>query len=249
MRGSQRSSDHTRMGEEKLFALLKDFYDRGGRMFDMADLYGSMPFVGKAMKANRDKCTYLSKIWVGGGGIPEPERPDADVVVERFCKELQTDYIDVVILHCQQDAKWNEKWKKQMDILETLKVKKIIRAHGVSVHSMAALKTAATEPWVDSINVRINHAGQNMDGKPEEVAPILKEMHEAGKGIVGMKLIAEGKWRDDPENRAKAAQYVVGLGTVDTMVVGFLKSTEIDDFEKLVASAMQTAKAAATATA
>jgi predicted aldo/keto reductase-like oxidoreductase len=248
MRGSRRESDHTRLGEEKFAALLKDFYDRGGRMFDMADLYGSMPFVGRAMKANRDKCVFLSKMWVGGGGIPEPERPDADVVVDRFRKELQTDYIDVILMHCQTDAAWNEKWKKQMDILETLKSKKIIRAHGVSVHSMAALKTAAKEPWVDSINVRINHAGQNMDGKPEDVAPILKEMHDAGKGIVGMKLIGEGKWRDDPENRAKAAQYVVKLGTVDTMVVGFLKAAEIDDFEKLVVAAIKD-KAAATATA
>jgi aryl-alcohol dehydrogenase-like predicted oxidoreductase len=239
MRGSGRQSNQTRLGAEKFEALLKDFYDRGGRMFDMADLYGSMPFVGRAMKANRDKCVFLSKIWVGHGGIPELERPDADVVVDRFRKELDSDYIDIILLHCQTSATWTDEQKKQMDILENLKAKKIIRAHGVSIHSLDALKLAAKEPWVDSVNARINHAGMNMDGPVEQVAPVLKALHEAGKGVVGMKLIGEGKWRDDPDNRDKAIRYVLGLGTVDTMVVGFEKSTEVDDFEKRVAAAMK----------
>jgi predicted aldo/keto reductase-like oxidoreductase len=239
MRGSGRQSNQTRLGAEKFEALLKDFYDRGGRFFDMADLYGSMPYVGRAMKANRDKCVFLSKIWVGRGGIPELERPDADVVVDRFRKELDTDTIDIILLHCQTSKTWTDEQKKQMDILENLKAKKIIRAHGVSIHSLDALKLAAKEPWVDSVNVRINHAGVKMDGTVEQVAPVLKEMHEAGKGVVGMKLIGEGNWRDDPDNRDKAIRYVLGLGTVDVMVVGFEKSTEVDDFEKRVASAMK----------
>jgi aryl-alcohol dehydrogenase-like predicted oxidoreductase len=239
MRGSQRQSNQTRMGEEKFGALLKDFYDRGGRFFDMADLYGSMPFVGKAMKANRDQCVYLTKIWTGGGGIPEAERPDASVVVERFRKELQTDVVDVVLIHCQMAGDWADKQKKYMDSLEDLKAKKLIRAHGVSVHSLDALKVAAKNPWVDVFNVRINHAGQNMDGPPDQVAPILKEAHENGKGIVGMKLCGEGKWANDPDARSKAVKFVLGLGTVDAMTVGFEKVSEIEDFQNRVAAAMK----------
>ncbi len=144
-----------------------------------------------------------------------------------------------MLLHCQTSATWTDQQKKYMDGLEDLKAKKIIRAHGVSVHSLDALKVAAKSPWVDSINVRINHAGQNMDGPPEQVVPVLKEAHDAGKGIVGMKLIGEGKWRDDPASRDAAIKFVLGLGTVDAMTVGFEKASEMDDFQTRVAAAMK----------
>ena len=34
------------------------------------------------------------------GWYPGAERPDADIVVERFRKELDTDYLDIVQIHC-----------------------------------------------------------------------------------------------------------------------------------------------------
>src|SRR5262245_54580955 len=38
--GGNRESNQTRMGSEKFEALLKGGYDRGVRLFDLADLYG-----------------------------------------------------------------------------------------------------------------------------------------------------------------------------------------------------------------
>ena len=111
----------------------------------------------------RESYTLCSKIWVSQGGIPEPERPDADVVVERFRKELKTDYIDLIQIHCMTDAHWTERQKRQMDILENLKAKDIIRAHGVSVHSLEAMEACIGNPWVDVVHVRINPYGEAMD--------------------------------------------------------------------------------------
>jgi predicted aldo/keto reductase-like oxidoreductase len=213
----------------------------------MADIYGTHPFVAGALKGlPRDQYALVTKMWTGKGGLPEPERPDADVVVERFRKELATDYIDVVQIHCQMAPDWTDKQKKQMDILETLKAKKIIRAHGASFHSLAALEAAAASPWVDVVHVRINAYGDKMDAAPEKVAPVVEKIHAAGKGVIGMKLIGEGLFSASDEKRDKSVQYVLGLGTVDAMVVGFLKIPEIDDFGDHVAKALQ-AKAAATA--
>ncbi len=70
-------------------------------------------------------------MWVTAGGIPEKERPDAEIVVDRFRKELNTDYIDLVQLHCMTTGDWTDQQKRHMDSLENLKAKKIIRAHGV----------------------------------------------------------------------------------------------------------------------
>src|SRR4029434_6222118 len=98
----------------------------------------------------------ITKIWFRDGGIPEKERPDADVVVNRFLKELGTDYIDLLLLHCVTSAKWPTELSRQMEILDKFKQKGIIRAHGVSCHSVEALEAAAAEPWVDSVHARIN---------------------------------------------------------------------------------------------
>jgi predicted aldo/keto reductase-like oxidoreductase len=171
-----------------------------------------------------------TKIWWRKGGLPEEERPDADVVVERFLKELQTDYLDVVLLHCVDKANWPEVLDKQMGILWDLKRKGVIRAHGVSCHSLEALKAAGDEDWVDSVNARINAYGVKMDAGPEEVTPVLAKMHKAGKSVIGMKLIGEGTFRESDEKRDKSVSYVLGLGSVDAMVVGFEKAEEIDDF-------------------
>lgn len=228
--GYNRSSNITRAGVAE--SLIKQAYEKGIRFFDCADSYGTHKFTALALKGiPRDKYVLSSKMWVGGGGIPEPERPDADIVIDRFRKELNTDYIDLLQIHCMTDGKWTDKQKKQMDILENLKVKKIIRAHGVSVHSMEALEASVESSWVDVIHVRINPFGESMDNKDASVVvPVIEKLHKAGKGVIGMKLIGNGKFRNDSDKIDASLKYVLGLGTVDMIIVGFELPEQIDNY-------------------
>lgn len=235
MRGGGRQSNQTRMGKEKFEALLRASYEDGVRLFDAADLYGTHPYLARALKKiPRKDYALASKIWWRRGGIPEKERPDANVVVERFLKELDTDYIDLVLLHCVVSEKWPGELSNYMEILAKLKKKGLVRAHGVSCHSLAALKAAAREPWVDSVHARINPYAVKMDVKKIEDIPkataVLKALHNQGKGVIGMKLIGEGQFRNSDEKRDESIRYVLGLGCVDAMVVGFEKAEEIYDF-------------------
>ncbi len=236
MRGGNRQSNHTRMGKEKLEALIRYAYEHGVRTFDLADLYGTHPYVIPALKeVPRKKIQIISKIWFRSGGIPEAERPDADIVVQRFLKEVGTDYLDLVLLHCVTDKDWNVKLAKQMEILAQLKKKGLIRAHGVSCHSLESLQTAADEPWVDSVHARINAFGDKMDAEPDIVMPVLRKMHATGKGVIGMKLIGEGNFRNEPEKKDKSVRFALQSGAVDILNVGFEKPEEIDDFANRVA--------------
>jgi aryl-alcohol dehydrogenase-like predicted oxidoreductase len=240
--GGNRECNLTRMGKKKGVALLEYAYERGIRMFDGADTYGSHPFITEALKSKpREDYTLVSKIWVRPGGIPEPERPDADVVVDRFRKELDSDQIDILQIHCMVDQQWTDQQKKQMDILQNLKEKNIIRSHGVSIHSTDALNACVTSPWVDIVHSRINAYGTAMDDKnPDNVTSIVKKIHDAKKGVIAMKLIGNGNFRNDPEKIEKSLHYVLKSGVADMMIVGFEEQWQIDDYAKRVENALKT---------
>jgi predicted aldo/keto reductase-like oxidoreductase len=228
--GYNRSSNITRAAVAE--TLIRQAYEKGIRFFDCADTYGTHKYAAAALKGiPRESYILSSKIWLSPGGIPEPERPDANVVIDRFRKELNTDYIDILQIHCMTDPLWTDKQKRQMDILENLKAKKIIRSHGVSVHSLEAMEACVKSPWVDIVHVRVNPYGESMDkSDPSQVIPVIAKLHDSGKGIIGMKLIGNGNFKNDPEKIDASLKYVLGLGTVDTIIVGFELPEQIDDY-------------------
>ena len=230
--GGNRTSFMTRQDKSKSLALVRHAYDAGVRFFDGADLYGTHGITAEALKdIPREKIMLSSKIWTRKGGIPEPERPDADIVVDRFRKELNTDYIDLMQLHCMVSAEWTDIEKRQMDILSDLKAKGIIRAHGVSVHSWEAMKTAVESPWVDVLHARINPYGIMMDKEePEEVISLIHQLHNSGKGVIGMKLVGGGTYDEDSKKIDNALKFVLGLGSVDMLIIGFEREKQVDDY-------------------
>lgn len=80
------------------------------------------------------------------------------------------------------------------------------------------------------MHARINPYGAKMDGPVEKVVTSLKKISAAGKGVVGMKLIGEGDFRNSDEKRDESVKFALNLGCVDVLNVGFEKVEEIDDF-------------------
>jgi hypothetical protein len=62
------------------------------------------------------------------------------------------------------------------------------------------------------------------------VVPVLKKLHAAGKGVVGMKIIGEGRLRNDDARKDESVKFALGLGCVHILNVGFESTDEIDDF-------------------
>ncbi len=236
-----RNSFLTRQDASKSVAMLRHAYDRGFRMFDCADSYGTHGLMSEALKGmEREKLFLTSKMWTRRGGIPELERPDANIVVDRFRKELNTDYIDLVQIHCMVDSDWTDSMKKQMDILDNLKAKGVIRAHGVSVHSVEAMKAAVADPWVDVLHARINPFGLAMDKPdPAEVVEVIHQIHATGRGVIGMKLVGNGGIRNESDKIDHSLRFVLGLGSVDMMIVGFETVAQIDNYLDRTESALR----------
>ncbi len=79
--------------------------------------------------------------------------------LDRYRREMGTDYIDILLLHCMLDADWPERKKGAMAVISEAREKGIVRTHGTSCHTLEALKTAARTPWVQVDLARINPAG------------------------------------------------------------------------------------------
>ncbi|MCX8037126.1 MAG: aldo/keto reductase [Candidatus Sumerlaeia bacterium] len=234
--GYKKSSNQTRAGQESFNRLTRAYLDAGLNFLDTADLYGSMPFFKIALEGvPRDKVVIMSKVWGDDG-----KQAQADL--ERFLKELGTDYIDIVLTHCATTADWYSKRAGVRETLSKAKEKGMIRALGVSWHGMAPLLTMPDAEWGDLFLVRINHKGVKMDSeRPQEVEPILKKLHDKGKFVMAMKVIGEGTIKDSAEIDA-SVRYVLGLGTIDAMTIGFEKPEQIGDFVRRWEAAMADVK-------
>jgi 1-deoxyxylulose-5-phosphate synthase len=237
MRGGGGQSNHTRMGRARFEALIRGSFDRGTRLFDLADAYGTHSYVVPALQGiARDRYQIVTKMGVGWGGPT-----DADANIVRFLRELQTDHIDLLLLHCMTSPSWPTQFRRQMDQLSVWKEKGTIRSLGVSCHTIGALEAAAAEPWVESVHARINPFGMSMDGPPESVVPVLRRIHAAGKGVVGMKIVGEGRLRDDSAKFDESVKYALSLGCVDVLDVGCESLAEVDDLAARVRRVAQPA--------
>ncbi len=221
-------SNQTKLGMDGLPRLLLNGYDNGLRFFDTADSYGSHPYAAKALKqVDRSKVTVLSKTF-----SRDPAGVRADL--ERFRRELGTDYIDIVLIHCVTEADWTTRYRGAMDVLSEAKQKGIIRAHGCSCHTIEALRAAAASPWVEVDLARMNPVGAHMDADPETVASVLRQMRASGKAVVGMKILGQGALRSKQD---EAIRYALGLGLLDAFTIGAESIDEQKDLMRRIAAA------------
>ena len=226
--GFAKHSNQTALGVSGLSALLLNGYDHGLRFFDAADSYGSHPHVAAALKQlPRDKVTIMTK-----SDTRDPQQMRANL--DRYRRELGTDYIDIVLMHCMTEGDWTEQYKATMDVLSEAKQKGIIRAHGCSCHTIEALRAAAKSPWVEVDLVRINPIGSHMDADPDTVISVIRQMKSSGKGIVGMKVLGQGDLRN---RQSEAIKYALSLNLLDAFTIGAESKGEQDNLIQRVASA------------
>jgi aryl-alcohol dehydrogenase-like predicted oxidoreductase len=231
LNGGNQSSAHTRQGQAAFDRLVRHSLDEGVTFMDMADLYGSHPFMVEALRGvPRGKVVLLSKIWPRKADWITPSG-GAKREVERFLRELNTDRLDICLIHCMLDEEWPTEYEGIRDELSELKEKGEVGAVGVSCHDFGALEVAATHPWVDVIFARINHKGgreYSCDGPADDVAALLKRARANGKGVVGMKIFGAGKLVA-PEEKDASLRYVLGNDLVDAVTIGMMKPGEVDD--------------------
>jgi aryl-alcohol dehydrogenase-like predicted oxidoreductase len=220
--GTNQSSNQVKLGVKGFTKVVRHALERGVCFFDVADQYGSHVFLREALKGvPRDQYVIQTKTHAKDERIARSH-------VERYCLELGVEMIDILLLHCMTTKTWPEDHAGAMEYLAKAKAQGLIRAHGTSCHGFDPLRTSAKHPFVEVDLARINPEGLIMDQKPDEVASELQEFHDRGCGVVGMKILGEGRI-NTPERIDASLRYVLGLGTVDAFVIGFESAEQVDD--------------------
>jgi aryl-alcohol dehydrogenase-like predicted oxidoreductase len=200
-------------------------HEHGVTFWDAADQYGSHPHVARALQwVRRDSVVIATKVW-----SRTAKRVTRDI--ERFLRELGTDVLDVVLLHCMTRPDWPRHHVGMMEALSRAKEQGKVRAVGVSCHGLGALRATAETEWVEVVLTRINYAGVNMDGEPSATAVVIQDMYNAGKAVYGMKVLGCGRLASDVR---AAMGYVFQLGTVYSVSIGMTGREQVIENVRVV---------------
>ena len=222
------------LGQEGFTRLVRHAYDSGIRFFETAESYHGMPeMLGIALKGiPRDTYQLMTKY-----STPR-QTYEAKTTIDTFRQQLNTDYFDVLLLHCVRSPTWAQDLARPADDFSELKSKKVILAQGASVHGLQALRAFPGNQWADVAMIRMNHNGTRMDtpdtrdvdklGDVDEVVANTKKVHTQGAGVISMKLAGEGRFTSR-EDRQAALKFAMNLGCVDAVTIGFKSPAEIDE--------------------
>jgi hypothetical protein len=221
------------LGQPEFTRLVRHAYDRGIRFFETAESYhGMAEMLGIALKGlPRDSYQLMTK-------YSTPPTGDPLAKIDLFRQQLNSEYIDILLLHCLRPPTWAADYAGLVDGFSEAKSRKVIVSHGASIHGLPALRTIPGNEWLDIAMIRMNHNGTRMDtpsmrdvpelGVVDEVVAHTKKVHAQGMGVISMKLIGEGRFTT-AEDRDAAMRFAMGLGCVDAVTIGFKNTAEIDE--------------------
>jgi len=182
------------LSHEDRVALVRHAFDRGVRYFDTAGNYmESQAILGEALQDRRRDVCLMTKV--------ETTKPEeVRKAVEKSLKELQTDYLDILLIHGTRGL-------EQMSVEQAMKVhgelvklrdEKITRFIGFSAHgyfdkALALINSGGFEMCMLSYGYMPRGSSSVWSDRMTRLRDeCLAKAHETGMGIVAMKVIGGG---------------------------------------------------------
>jgi aryl-alcohol dehydrogenase-like predicted oxidoreductase len=229
----------TNLSPEEAGQLLVDSYGLGVNFWDTSDDYGTHPHIASALKhVPRREVVISTKTYARNG-------KEASKSLKSSLGELDTDYLDIFLLHFVK-SDWIDGCRHVLKEMKELKTTGIVRAIGLSTHSVAVAKKAAQFEELDVIMAICCKANQALinrfnefihleDGSMREMFQALKAAHDNGKGVVAMKVLG-GETPPLIEKYQEAIKGVAQLDFVDAMVIGMRSLEEVKKNIRTLAS-------------
>ncbi len=198
-------------------AVIRAALAAGVNFIDTAELYDNYPYIRQALGGTSGVIVASKAYAYTYEGMAHS--------LERACRALDRDYIDIFMLHEQPSRLTLAGHADALGCLTDAKAKGVVRAVGVSTHTIEVVRAVADMPQVDVVHPIFNKAGIGiMDGTAAEMAAAIKVAAAAGKGVYAMKALGGGHLIADAPT---AFDWVLANGDLSAVAVGMQSPEEV----------------------
>jgi aryl-alcohol dehydrogenase-like predicted oxidoreductase len=205
--------------DQHLKKLLNCAHDLGINLIDTAPAYGnSEARLGTLLSGTRKDWVIVSKIgedFINGESKYNFTPEHAEKSIKQTLKNLNTDYIDVMLVHSDGNDVYNIEHFGILNFLSGLKKQGWIRAFGMSTKTVEGGILAAAQS--DVVMVTYN---------PIETAeqPVIAKAFELNKGVLIKKALASGHLQKMPgaDPVKTALQFILQEPGVSSIILGTL---------------------------
>ncbi len=221
--GAGRFGDTCKTHEAGAKLMLKAL-DEGITFWDTAEGYGTQPHLGEAIRQiNREEIVIQTK-------TANKDHESASASIQKALRELQTEYIDVMLLHAisSPDDLATREREGAFDAFREAKAAGKVRVIGCSTHiyTGAVMDAVIDHPEIDVILTTANKEGRMLEGGPfEKHLEYIQRAYDLGKGISIMKVVVAG---DIPEaDRPEWIEWGFNLETAHAINLGMTEDRHI----------------------
>lgn len=193
--------------------------EQGVNFIDTAHIYITYPYIKEALKGEYKNTIIASKSY-------DYTYSGMQNSFYNCLNSIGRDYIDIFLLHEQESALTIKGHWEAVEFLISAREKGLVRAIGISTHSVEGVRAASLIPDFDVIHPLINKAGIGIqDGSVEDMLEAISFAFEMGKGLYGMKALAGGNLISD---NIEALKFVYEIDELSSVAVGMQSVDEVD---------------------
>lgn len=206
--------------------LIKYAYDKGINFIDTAEIYENYEYIRRALlHINREDFVIATKTYAY---TEEMAKESLDLAL----KELDTEYIDIFLLHEQESIHTVRGHWPAIEYFKKAKEEGKIRAIGISTHRLSGVDAVIGVDDLDLIHPIVNIEGIGIqDGTIDEMIGKLKVLNSLNKGIYSMKPLGGGHLIKRSE---EAFNFVKNIKYIDSIAIGMQSRDEIDANIKMI---------------
>ncbi|HHX23062.1 MAG TPA: 4Fe-4S binding protein [Thermoanaerobacterales bacterium] len=191
---------------------------KGVNFIDTAEFYQNYEYIHRALKRCNKELIIATKSY-------EYSYEGMKKSVERARREIGKDQIDIFMLHEQETKMTLRGHRDALEYLIDAKAKGLIKAIGVSTHTIEVVEAAADMDEIQVIHPLINFKGIGIkDGNLHEMEEAIKKAYKKGKGIYAMKCLGGGNLIN---NKEKAFSYILSFPFIHSVAVGMKSVDEV----------------------
>lgn len=198
--------------------LLRGALALGVNFLDTAEIYDNYEVIRLACRRAAEPAIVATKSYAS-------DASGMRASLERARRGLDRETVDLFLLHEVESAATLRGHRGALDYLLAARGRGLVKAVGISTHTVAGVRAACALPELDVIHPLINRDGIGIkDGTAREMAEAIETAAQLGLGIYAMKALAGGHLNSDAP---AALAFVRDLPGVASVAVGIQSRAEL----------------------